>query len=143
MPEHVQNELLKLHGMEFHGNIIIIEEATSTSIKRTNEQKTGRNRLTEPPTHGSTTEVVCDSSKNVDFIRTNTVPGNKSYADVAMSRKTKNGITKKVIVFGDSIIRGIRVRDFNQQVKNGYAKFKSFPGCNSKEMLANIRNRFL
>ena len=128
MPEHVQNELLKLHGMEFHGNIIIIEEATSTSIKRTNEQKTGRNRLTEPPTHGSTTEVVCDSSKNVDFIRTNTVPGNKSYADVAMSRKTKNGITKKVIVFGDSIIRGLRERDFNQQVKNGDAKFKSFPG---------------
>ena len=64
--------------------------------------------------------------------------GNKSYAHVAMSRKTKNGITKKVIVSGDSIIRGIKVRDFNQQVKNGYAKFKSFPGCNSKEMLHYI-----
>ena len=23
----------------------------------------------------------------------------------------------------------------NQQVKHGYAKFKSFPGCNIKEML--------
>ena len=45
-----------------------------------------------------------------------------------MSRNTKNGITKKVIVFEDSIIRGIRARDFHQQVKNGYAKFKSFPG---------------
>ena len=133
MPKHVQKELLKLHGIEFHGNIIIIEEATSTRIKRPDEQKTGlsRNRLTEPPTQGSTTEVVNYSSENVDFIRANTVPGNKSYADVAMSRKTKKGITKKVIVFGDSIIRGIRVRDFNQQVKNGYAESKSFPGCNS------------
>ena len=55
-----------------------------------------------------------------------------------MSRKTKNGITKKVIVFGDSIIRGIRLREFNQQVKNGYAKFKSFPGCNSQKMLYYI-----
>ena len=27
------------------------------------------------------------------------------------------------------------MRDFNQQVKYGYAKFKSFPGCNSMEML--------
>ena len=27
------------------------------------------------------------------------------------------------------------MRDFNQQVKNGYAKFKYFPGCNSKEIL--------
>ena len=30
------------------------------------------------------------------------------------------------------------MRDFNQQFKNGYAKFKSFPGCNSKEMLHYI-----
>ena len=94
--------------------------------------------MTEPHIQGSKTEVVKDSSENVDFIRANTVPGNKSYADVAMSRKTKNGIAKKVIVFEDRIIRGIRVREFNQQVKNGYAKFKSFPGCNSKEMLHYI-----
>ena len=58
-----------------------------------------RNRLTELPTQGSATEVVNDSSENIDFIRANTVPGNKSYVDVTMSRKTKNGITKKVIVF--------------------------------------------
>ena len=30
------------------------------------------------------------------------------------------------------------MRDFNQQVKNDYAKFKSFPSCNSKEMLHYI-----
>ena len=56
-----------------------------------------RNRLTEPHAQRSTTEVVNDSSKNVDFKRENS---NKSY----------------------------------QQVHNGYAKLKSFPGCNSKEM---------
>ena len=130
MPEHLQKEVLKLHGIEFHGNKIIIEEATSTRIKRPDEQNTQRR----------TTEVVNDSSKNVDLIRANTVPGSKSYADAAMSRNTKNSITKKVIVFGDSIIPGIRVRDFNQQVKNVYAKFKSFPGCNSKEMLHYIES---
>ena len=129
----MQKKLLKLHGIEFHSNIIIIEEATSTRIKRPDEQKKGLSH-----TQGSTTEVVNDSSENIDFIRPNTAPGNKSYADVAMSRKTKNSITKKVIVFGDSIIRGVRVREFNQQVKNGYAKFRSFPGCNSKEMLHYI-----
>ena len=30
------------------------------------------------------------------------------------------------------------MREFNQQFKNGYAKFKYFPGCNSKEMLHYI-----
>ena len=59
--------------------------------------------MTEPHTQGSTTEVVNDSSENVDFTRVNTVPGNKSYADVAMLRNTKNVITKKVIVLGDII----------------------------------------
>ena len=49
----------------------------------------------KPPTQGSTTEVVNESSENIYFIRANSVPGNKSYADVAMSRKTKNGFTKK------------------------------------------------
>ena len=95
--------------------------------------------MTETYTKGSTTEAVNVFSENVNFIRANTVPGNKSYTDVVMPRNTKNGITKKMIFFGgDSIIRGIRVRVFNQQVKNGYAKFKTFPGCNSKEMLHYI-----
>ena len=55
MPEHVQKELLKLHGIEFNGNIIIIEETTSTRIKRLDQQKTelSRNTLTEPLTQGS------------------------------------------------------------------------------------------
>ena len=41
MPEHVQKELLKLHGIELHGIVIIIEETTSIRIKRTDEQSTG------------------------------------------------------------------------------------------------------
>ena len=99
MPKHVQKELLKLHRIEFHGNIIIIEEATSTRTKRPDENKTGLPR-NKPHTQGSTTAVANEPSENVDFIRANTVPGNKSYADVVMSRKTKNGFTKKVILGG-------------------------------------------
>ena len=41
MPEHLQKELLKLHGIEFHDNIIIIVEATSARIKRSDEQRDG------------------------------------------------------------------------------------------------------
>ena len=116
MPEHVQKELLKLHRIEFHGNVIIIEEATSTRTKRPDENKTGLSR-NKPHTQGSTTAVANESSENVNFIRANTVPGNKSYADVVMSRKTKNGFTKKVIFGGDSTIRGIGVRDLINRLK--------------------------
>ena len=59
LPKHVQKELLKLHEIEFHGNIIIIEKAASTRIKRPDEQKRGlsRNKLTESHTQGKTAEV--------------------------------------------------------------------------------------
>ena len=59
MPEHVQKELLKLHGIKFHGNKIIIEEVTSTRIKRPDEENTpakynrskyNRRSTTEPST---------------------------------------------------------------------------------------------
>ena len=38
-------------------------------------------------------------------------------------------------IFGGSIFRGIRVREFNNEIKNGYAKFKTFPGSDSREIL--------
>ena len=95
MPDHVQKELLKLHGIEFQGNTIIIEEATSTRVKRPDEQITQQ----------STNEVVNDSYKNIDLIRATTVHGDKSYAGAAMSCNIKTSITKKVIVLGDSVIR--------------------------------------
>ena len=52
MPEHLQKELLKIHRITFHGNIIIIEETTSTRIKGPDEQSTGLllNILTESHT---------------------------------------------------------------------------------------------
>ena len=103
MPKHLPKELLKLHEIEFHGNKIIIEEATSTRIKKPNE----------PNIQRSTIEVVNDSFKNVDLIRANTVPGNISYTNATMVRSTKNSITKKGIVLGDIIIRGIRVGELN------------------------------
>lgn len=59
-----RKNLLKLHRKEFRGNKIIFEEAKSTRIKRPDEQNTQQ----------STTELVNDSSKNVDLIRAKTVP---------------------------------------------------------------------
>ena len=51
------------------------------------------------------------------------------------SHNTKNGTTKQVIIFRDSIIPGKRIMDFNKHINNGFANFKVFSGCDSKEML--------
>ena len=71
-----------------------------------------------------------NSSKNEVFIRSNTVSKEKSYAGAVTSRNTQ------VIVFGNSVIWGVRVRDSaNQHLKNGFAEFKDFSDCDCKEML--------
>ena len=46
-----------------------------------------------------------------------------------------SGKQNRIIIFGDSIFRGIRFRKFNNEIKNGYAKFKTFPGADSREIL--------
>ena len=46
------------------------------------------------------------------FIRANFIPGEKLYAGIVTSHNTKNGTTKKVIVFGDNIIGGIKSKGF-------------------------------
>ena len=70
-----------LFRIEFHSSKIIIEEVTSTRIKRRMLQQ-------------SRTVAESNSPKNEMFIRANTVPKEKSYAGAVMSRKTKNGTTK-------------------------------------------------
>ena len=81
-------------------------------------------------------------SENV-FLRANSVPGGKLYTDTVTSHSTKNDTTKKVIVFRNSIIRGIRARDFNQHVKNSFPKFQVFLVCDSKEILHYVESTLL
>ena len=42
---------------------------------------------------------------------------------------------KQIVIFSDSIPRGIRLREFNCWLHKGYAQLKSFPGGTSKELL--------
>ena len=42
---------------------------------------------------------------------------------------------KQIVIFSDSIPRGIRLREFNYWLHKVYAQLKSFPGGTSKELL--------
>ena len=39
-----------------------------------------------------------------------------------------------MVIFNDSILRGIRLREFNYWLYKGYAQLKSFPGGTSKKL---------
>ena len=67
--------------------------------------------------------------------RSKMVPGELSYTNVVKSTRLNLGKQNRIIIFGDSIFRGIRVREFNNEIKNGYAKFKAFLSSDSREIL--------
>ena len=80
--------------------------------------------------------VVNRFPENQDvFNRSKLVTGELSYASAVKSTRLNSGKQNRIIIFGDSIFRGIRVHKFNNKIKNGYAKFKTFPGSDSREIL--------
>ena len=66
---------------------------------------------------------------------TKLVPGELSYTSAVKSTRLKSDKQNRIIIFGDSLFCGIRVREFHNEIKIGYAKFKTFPGSDSREIL--------
>ena len=79
--------------------------------------------------HSTRPQVVVNRfPENQDmFNRSKLVPGELSYASAVKSTRLNSGKQNRLIIFGDSIFRGIRVREVNNETENGYAKFFNFP----------------
>ena len=128
-PDQVRNELLKLNNnIQFREKNLVIEAArpkmkTAKTIAKSN--------------HSTRTQVVVNRfPEHQDvFIGYKLVPGELSYNNAVKSTWLNSDEQNRIIIFGDSIFRGIRFREFNNVIKSGYAKFKTFPGADSKEIL--------
>ena len=87
--------------------------------------------------HSTRPQVVVNHfPENQDvFNRSKLVPGELSYSRAVKSTRLNPGKQNRIIIFGDSVFRGIRVREFNNDIKNDYAKCKTFPGSDSRKNL--------
>ena len=63
------------------------------------------------------------------------VPGELSCTSAVKSPRLNSGKQNRIIIFDDSIFRGIGSYEFNNEIKNGYTKFKTFPSAGSREIL--------
>ena len=126
-PDHVRNEILKLINIQFREKILIIEAARSN-------MKTAK---TIVKSNHSTRQVVVNRfPDNQDvFNGSKLVPGDLSYTNAVRSTWLNSGKKNRIIIFGDSIFPGIPFREFNNEIKSGYAKLKTSPGADSKEIL--------
>ena len=53
------------------------------------------------------------------------------------STPLNSGKQNCIIIFGDSVFRRICVCEFNNEIKNVYAKLITFPGSDSRDMLTH------
>ena len=125
---HVRNELLTLNNIQFIEKNLIIEAArskmkTTKTIGKSNHSTRSQVVVNRFPEH----QDVFNGSK--------LVPGELPYTSAVKSTWLNSGKQNRKIIFGDSIFRGLCFREFSNEIKNGYARFKTFPGANSKETL--------
>ena len=74
--------------------------------------------------------------ENQDVLdRSKLVPGKLSCTVTVISTRLDSGKQNSIIIFGDSIYCRTRAWEFNNEIKNGYAKFKNFPSSDLKEIL--------
>ena len=57
--------------------------------------------------------------------------GNIRHEESRLGNRRKS---KRIIMYSDSIPKGIRIREFNRSITNATARLKSFPGAASKEL---------
>ena len=94
-PAHITDQLIKLDGIAYHYSELRVEDATSTR-KRTNNNTSNESRRPSV--------VVNNYPENQHSY------GRKSSASESKFSKRK----KQIVIFGDSIPRGIRLREFKE-----------------------------
>ena len=66
------------------------------------------------------------------YPRKRIIPGTNSYSESLGNSQTNS---RNIKIFSDSIPKGIRIKQMNQQIKNGNARIHSFPGATSHQLL--------
>ena len=127
-PNHIRNELLKLNSIQFREKNWIIEAVRS-------KMKTAK--TIAKSNHSTRPQVVvnCFPEDQDVFNGSKLLPGEFYYASAVKSTRLNSGKQNCMIIFGDSIFCGIHFCEFNNEIKNGYEKFKTFPSAYSRKNL--------
>ena len=81
-------------------------------------------------------ENISSKSQRPSVVINNYPENQHSYGRKFSASESKFSKRKKqIVIFNDSIPRGIRLREFNYWLHKGYAQLKSFPGGTSNELL--------
>ena len=130
-PCHFCNELVKLHGLEFHGHKIIIEEAKTRPRTLLNELSTSavaneqQNMHKMPPTINDVRSRLITAPTEEQSLIQNF---NSTYSNAVIPKK------KNIALFWDSIPRGMKMKHLNFQVIEGRIRLKAFLSAKANQL---------
>ena len=99
-----------------------------------NENKLHRNRNVLTQNTGSKRPSVVINKypeRQIEFLRPPIVPGTELFSEAFLLSKGQ----RDILIFTDSIPKGIHIRELNSFIKNSKTEMLSFPGATSKEVL--------
>ena len=121
VPEHVQKEILKLNGITLENRIIVMEDASSTRKRYTqNLQKTSKFPFVVTNKHPENQDVFNSSKRS---------SGMKTYLGTIRSKEKK-----KYCIIGDSHLNRIRKDKFKEGIPNARVCVKSFSSANTNQL---------
>ena len=103
-----------------------VTKSSSTIIASANSKKSHPMKLISHFERKSRSDI-CVTEDNIKNVTPVTIHGNSNYASIS-----KNGC--KILVVGDSHVKQIRRTNFNTDLSNGKAYFRSFIGATSKQL---------
>ena len=102
-PAIITDELIKLDGIAYHDNELRVEDTTSTRKRTSNN--------------------ISNKSRKPSVVVNNYPENQHSYGRKFSASESKFSKRKKqIVIFSDSIPRGIRLREFNYWLHEGYAQ---------------------
>ena len=130
-PCHVCDELVKLHGLEFHGRKIIIEEAKTPPGTVVNELSTSA--------VANDQQSMQKMSPAINDVRSRlpTAPTEEQRPIQNINSPIYNAVIpkkKNIPLFSDGMPRGMEMKHLNSQVKEGRLHLKAFPGAKANQL---------
>ena len=116
---------------------LVFENSQNTDALRLpgNDKKLRRNGnvLNSQNTGNKRPSVVINKypERQMDFSRPPVISGTKLFSEASQQSKDQ----RNFLIFTDSILKGIRIREFNSFIKNGKTKMVSFPQTTSNKIL--------
>ena len=121
----------KFDCLNIDKDVVITNDGNDNSLS--NNKKSDQVSRSHQKLQSKRPQVVVNNypENQKPFSRLPVIPGKDKYSETVKAKSEPTNI----LIFTDSILKGIRMYDFNKLIKNRKAKMLNFPGASTRQLL--------